>query len=235
MKLTSFLKITRLDKQRIVLSVVAAMWLTLTGGAWAESPALVNIGVGTQGNLVVMNARLINGFTDSITEAIESGVPMTFTYQVELRQENAILKDSLVSSNTIKHKVRYDSLKKIYRFSEIGKGVKRRIATRNKENYQDLMLTLDNIPIGSVRRLPPNEKYYIRVKADLETDRLWFPFNYLFFFLPFNDFDADWAQSSPLSIDPNTALAGNDIRKNSQRPSKKNRKGVSRVIRSFNQ
>ena len=69
------------------------MWLTLTAGAWAESPALVNIGVGTQGNLVVMNARLINGFTDSIMEAIESGVPMTFTYQIELRQKNAILID----------------------------------------------------------------------------------------------------------------------------------------------
>ncbi len=214
---------------------MVAIWLTLTAGAWAESPALVNIGVSTQGNLVVVNARLINGFTDSIREAIESGVPMTFTYQVELRQENTIMKDSLVSSNTIKHKVRYDSLKKIYLFSEVGKGVKRRIATRNKENYQKLMLTLANIPIGSVRRLPLSEKYYIRVKAELETDRLWFPFNYLFFFLPFNDFDADWAQSSPLSIDPNTALAGNAARKSPQSPSKKNRKGVSRVIRSFNQ
>ena len=37
-----------------------------------------------------------------------------------------------------------------------------------------------------------NEKYYIRVKANLETDRLWFPFNHLFFFLPFNDFDFGW-------------------------------------------
>ncbi len=225
----------RPDKRRVVLSAVVAIWLTLTAGAWAESPALVNIGVGTQGNLVVMNARLIGGFTDSILEAIESGVPMTFTYRVELRQENAVMKDSLVSSNTIKHKIRYDSLKKIYRFSEIGKGIKRKIATRNKENYQKLMLNLDNIPIGSVRRLPPNEKYYIRVKANLETDRLWFPFNYLFFFLPFNDFDADWAQSSPLSVNPNTALAENDVRRSPRSQSEKNRKGVNRVIRSFNQ
>jgi hypothetical protein len=59
-----------------------------------------------------MNARLIDGFTENILEAIENGVPMGFTYEIELRKENAVWADSLISSNTVRHKVQYEPLKK---------------------------------------------------------------------------------------------------------------------------
>lgn len=234
MKLTNFLQIIKTKPRYIALTTAMLAWFALSAVAWAESPSLVNIGVGTKGKTVVMHARLVDGFTDSIQEAIESGVAMTFTYQIELRQESAVLRDSLVSSNTVQHTIKYDSLKKVYRFSEFGKGVKRKIITRNKENYQKRMLTLENIPIASIRRLDPSERYYIRVKADIETDRLWFPFNYLFFFLPFNDFNASWAESSPLSIDPDITLAGEKFNGDTQRQSKNASRSVNSVVRSFN-
>ncbi len=199
--------------------------------AFAESPNIVNIGVATKGKYVVMNARLIDGFTDKILEAIESGVPMGFTYEIELRKENAAWVDSLISSNTVRHKIQYDSLKKTYRFSEVGKNVRRKVITRKSSRYQKLMLTLKDIPIAPIFRLDPNEKYYVRVKADLETDRFWFPFNYIFFFVPFSDFETSWAQTSPLSIDPDIELSKQASDQDSGTINGK----VSRdVIRSFN-
>ena len=45
------------------------------GSAFAESPNIVNIGVSTKGKYLVMNARLIDGFTDKILEAIENEEP----------------------------------------------------------------------------------------------------------------------------------------------------------------
>jgi hypothetical protein len=199
--------------------------------AFADSPNIVNIGVATKGKYVVMNARLIDGFTEKITEAIESGVPMGFTFEIELRKENTAWVDSLVSSNTIRHKIQFDPLKKAYRFSEAGKNVRRKVITRKMSRYQKLMLTLKDIPIAPLFRLNPDEKYYVRVKADLETDRFWFPFNYIFFFVPFSDFETSWAQTSPLSIDPDFELSKQAADKKSRK-----RKGkVTRdVIRSFN-
>ena len=199
--------------------------------AFADSPNIVNIGVATKGKYVVMNARLIDGFTEKITEAIESGVPMGFTFEIELRKENTAWVDSLVSSNTIRHKIQFDPLKKAYRFSEVGKNVRRKVITRKMSRYQKLMLTLKDIPIAPLFRLNPDEKYYVRVKADLETDRFWFPFNYIFFFVPFSDFETSWAQTSPLSIDPDLELSKQAADKKSRK-----RKGkVTRdVIRSFN-
>ena len=219
---------------RVASFIASVVWFVMTASVCAAEPSLVNIGVGTKGKIVVMSARLVDGFTDNIFKAIESGIPMTFTFQAELRQKNAMWNDTLISSNTVRHTVKYDSLKKVYRFSELGKGIKRKIITRNKENYQKLMLTLDNIPIASARRLAINEKYYVRVKANLETDRLWFPFNYLFFFLPFNDFDAAWTESSPLSIDPDMAFAGDALNGDPQRQRKKEPEGIKNVVRSFN-
>ena len=65
------------------------------------------------------------------------------------------------------------------------------------------MLTLKNIPVAPLYKLDRDEQYYVRVKAEMETDEgLWFPFNYLLFFVPFNEFETAWAESPPLVLDP---------------------------------
>ena len=201
-----------------------------TSPVFADSPNIVNIGVSTKGKYVVMNARLIDGFTEKIMEAIESGVPMGFTFEIELRKENTAWVDSLISSNIVRHKIQFDSLKKAYRFSETGKKVRRKVVTRRTSRFKKLMLTLKDIPITPIYRLDPDEKYYVRVKADLETDRFWFPFNYIFFFVPFSDFETSWAQSSPLSIDPDLELSKLTAKSRTRKG-----KASRNVIRSFNQ
>ena len=223
------------SKSKSLASLIAFTVLLLMNELSVEAaPSLVNIGVGTNGTTVVINARLVEGFTDSIEEAVEDGIPITFTFEAELRQVNSLWNDTLISSNTIKHIIKYDSLKQVYRFTELGKGVKRKIATRNKQNSQKMMLTLSNIPIASVRRIVSNEKYYVRIKANLETDSFWFPFNELLFFLPFNNFNSAWAESSPLSIDPDLGFARATRNNKMRRQNKSNSERTNHVVRSFN-
>ena len=224
-----------ISKLKILSAWLVIMISIHMGALTVESaPSLVNIGVGTRGKIVVINARLLEGFTDSIEEAIESGVPITFIFDVELRQVNDFWKNTLINTNKISHTIKYDSLKKVYRFTELGKGVKRKIATRNKQKYQRMMLTLDNIPISSARRLNFNEKYFVRIKASLEMDRFWFPFNHLFFFLPFDSFNAAWTESSPLSIDPDLAFARDNSNLKDRNRNKSILRGTKDVVRSFN-
>jgi len=229
LKRTIFSRIKQPKQALLLVSAFLLLAIGWVSPALAVSPDVVNIGVGTKGKYVVVNARLVDGFTEKIQEAIENGVPMGFTFEIELRQDNTAWVDSLISSNKIRHRVQFDSLKKVYRFSEIGKNVKRKIITRKESRYQQLMLTLQDIPIAPIYKLDPNEKYYVRVKADLETDRFWFPFNYIFFFVPFSEFETSWAQTSPLAIDPDLELS------KQARDSRKETDTVSTdVIRSFN-
>ena len=229
MKRIIFSRIKRTNLISFWVSAFFLLTMGLVSPVSAVSPDVVNIGVGTKGKYVVMNARLIDGFTEKIQEAINNGVPMGFTFEIELRKANTIWMDSLVSSNKVRHRIHFDSLKKIYRFSEFGKNLKRNIITRKKARYQQLMLTLKNIPIAPIYKLDPNEKYYVRVKADLETDRFWFPFNYIFFFVPFSEFETSWSQTSPLSINPDLVLS-----KEVNSSQKKERPIPRNLIRSFN-
>jgi hypothetical protein len=224
-----FSKIKRLELIYFWISAFFMLTMAIVSPVSAVSPDVVNIGVGTKGKYVVMNARLIDGFTEKIQEAISNGVPMGFTFEIELRKANTVWMDSLISSNKVRHRIQFDSLKKMYRFSEFGKNLKRNIITRKKARYQQLMLTLKDIPIAPIYKLDPNEKYYVRVKADLETDRFWFPFNYIFFFVPFSEFETSWSQTSPLSINPDLALS-----KEANALQKKERPISRNLIRSFN-
>jgi len=217
----------------VCASLTASMWLVLwvlASTAFAVGPTVANIGVATNGNYVIMDAILTDGIEEKILEAIESGVPMTITFQIELRKQNSFWADLLVRANEVSHTVQFDSLKKVYRFSEVGKNVKRKIITRQKDRYQKLMQSLKNIPVAPVYQLDPGEKYYVRVKADLEMDRFWFPFNYLFFFVPFNDYETSWSQTSPLTLDLEPPASTEAFNKKS-----KESRGLNHVIRSFNQ
>ena len=212
----------------LIVACWLGLWVLVTNG-WAASPEIANVGVSTTGNYVTMDAVLTDGIEGKVVEAIESGVPMTVTFQIELRKQVALWNDPLIRSNEVSHTVQFDSLKKAYRFSEVGKNVKRKIITRKKDRYRKLMATLKNIPIAPIYQLDPAEKYYVQVKADLELDRFWFPFNYLLFFVPFNNFETSWAKTSPLTINEDLTSTTEAFNKKS-----KDSKRSNHVIRSFN-
>jgi hypothetical protein len=175
-----------------VISLLFGIWCFLTVPAWAK-PNISKVSLNAEKKLITLDAELIDAFNEKIKEAIESGVAMTFTYEVEFLKHSSVFGDEVVSQNKVTHTVQYDTLKKVYQFSSQGKNVNRKVATKSMEKYQELMLTLKDIPISHVFKLDPEEKYYARVKAEMEAEGLWFPFNYLLFFIPFDEFETSWS------------------------------------------
>jgi hypothetical protein len=92
--------------KNIATWVVMTVFILMNTFNVEAAPSLVNIGVGTKGKIVVINAHLLEGFTNNIEEAIESGAPITFTFEAELRQVNDLWNDTLISSNTINHTIK---------------------------------------------------------------------------------------------------------------------------------
>jgi hypothetical protein len=215
-----------------VITLIFGIWCFLVAPAWAE-PTISKINLNTEKELITLNAELSDAFNESVTEAIESGVAMTFTYEIELRKQSSVFGDEIVSQNKLSHTIQYDTLKKVYQFSAQGKNVSRKVTTKSKEKYQQLMLTLKDIPIAHIFKLDPEEKYYARAKAGMEAEGLWFPFNYLLFFVPFNEFETAWTQSAPLTVNMDPAF-GLEASKKKSKPAIP-AKGVADGIRSFNQ
>lgn len=215
-----------------ILALLFGVWCFLLSPAWAK-PTISKISINTEKELITLNAELIDAFNEKIKEVIESGVAMTFSYEIELLKQSSIFGDEMVSQNKVTHTIQYDTLRKVYQFSSQGKNVNRKMTTKSMEKYQQLMLTLKDIPIAHIFKLDPEEKYYARVKAKMEVDGLWFPFNYLLFFLPFNEFETSWTQSTPLTLkmDPAFGMEASQKKSKPAIPAK----GVANGIRSFNQ
>lgn len=224
--MTNFPKVPR------VLALIFGVWCFMIAPAWAK-PNISKISLNTEKEVVTLDAELIDAFNEKIREAIESGVAMTFTYEIELLRQSSVFGDEVVSQNKVTHTVQYDTLKKVYQFSSQGKNINRKVTTKSMEKYQQLMLTLKDIPIAHIFKLDPEEKYYARVKAEMEAEGLWFPFNYLLFFVPFNEFETSWTQSTPLTVkmDPAFGLEASQKKSKPAIPAK----GVADGIRSFNQ
>jgi Domain of unknown function (DUF4390) len=223
---------TDFSKALRVLALFFAIWCFLIAPAGAN-PSLSKVSLHAEKELITLDAELVDAFNEKIREAIESGVPMTFTYEIELLKQSSAFGDEVVSKNKVTHTTQYDTLKKTYQFSSQGKSVNRKVTTKDTKKYQQLMLTLNDIPLAHVFKLDPEEKYYARVKAEMEADGLWFPFNYILFFVPFNEFETSWAQSTPLTIEMDPAF-GMEASKNKSK-SAIPAKGVANGIRSFNQ
>lgn len=222
-------KFSKILRTFILLSGIGCF---LAAPAWAD-PTISKVSLNTGNKLITLDAELVDAFNAKIKEAIESGVVMTFTYDIELLKQSSGFSDDVVSKNRVTHTVQFDTLKKVYQFSSQGRSVSRKISTKSLEKYQKLMLTLKDIPIAHTYKLDPEEKYYARVKAEMEADGLWFPFNYILFFVPFNEFETSWAQSTPLTIQMDPAFGVEASQKKSKPAIPSN--GVADGIRSFNQ
>lgn len=222
-------------KEVLKIFGIALCLCGLAGTPASADPTMVNIGVKASEDLLLIEGILVDGFTESMEEAIESGVPMTLNFFVELRQEGSVFGDKLIGSNTIRHTIQYDSLKKVYKYQASGKNIKQKVLTHSRKKSQNLMMTLKDIPLAPIYKLEPNEKYFVRVKAELEADEFFFPFNYLLFFLPFDGFETSWSETSPLTLEPNPAYALEANQKAS--PNKQGGKAppAKSLIRSFNQ
>lgn len=206
----------------------------MTSFAWAK-PVLTQVTLHADHEQVRVGGTLENAFTDKMMEALHSGVPLTFHYKIELLRNVNFYPDEVISQSQITHTVQYDTLKKSYEFSSQGDNLERKVATKKSELCRELMMTLKDIPLSSVYLLDPDERYYVRVKAEMVNDGgLWFPFNWLLFFVPIHDFETSWAESSLFQVEPNKGFPAEATQPH-RSPSGPHTGGLKNAVRAFSQ
>ena len=80
--------------------LLLGVWCLLIASAWAD-PTISKVSLNTGKELVTVNAELVYAFNEKISEAIESGVAMTFTYEIELLKQSSGFGDDVVSKNKV--------------------------------------------------------------------------------------------------------------------------------------
>ena len=150
--------------------------------------------VGKQGRLLVF-ASLNGAFTPEVFEALHSGVTTRFTYEITLKRDRKVIYDIETARHTLVHQVKYDALKKAYSFSaQNGTDEKIEKTTKVRKEMMDWMAEINGHAMAQIEKLNPNSRYYIQVRAKLNSVDFAFPFNYMLAFLSKT---TDWTISLP--------------------------------------
>ncbi|MEW5802967.1 MAG: DUF4390 domain-containing protein [bacterium] len=176
----------------IVFHLIPASGAQAAG--WTARAEIREFSITRGKDYVYIDAKLKGAFTDGINEAIASGIPTTFRYYLELVIPRPLFMDKKPAKRVIQHKVAYDTLKKEYQVI-LDDGFSSQVrVTKDEEQMKKWMSSL-----VSVRFLPSQElslseeKYLIRLKAEMKCIKMPFPLNYLLYYLiSFLDFDTPW-------------------------------------------
>ena len=176
--------------------LVSLAILLINNPVYAKTASIANIDVFNTGKRLVLDVSLKDGFSDDVVESIKSGVPVGITYTVVLKRNIPFFYDKKVAIRTIKKYVKFDTLKEEYKIIDNN-------GKRITEDFNEVvrkMAQLDSIHLILNKKLDKKEKYYVNVKAELNSKQTWFPFNYILLFMSYLNFDTSWKSSSPFTF-----------------------------------
>jgi len=116
---------------------------------------------------VAASFSAVGAFTPDSREVVKSGVPLTFTYLVELKRPSSVWWDRTVGSATVAAAVKFDNLTNIFQVTKQQDGrVTWSKSTSKEEEMRGWVTTFESVPISVTEPLQPNADYYVRVRLD---------------------------------------------------------------------
>jgi hypothetical protein len=123
---------------------------------------------------VLVTFDMTDAFGPDVRDAIQSGLPTIFSYEVALRRASAVF-DRTIAEVTITASVRFDNLTRRYQVSRTIDGrVEDARPIEDQEAVRAWMTHFDRVPITPTAALEPNGEYYIRVRAHTRPRNAWF-------------------------------------------------------------
>jgi len=159
--------------------------------AWAENARLTDIIVTNTRDHLLFFARIENAFNEKITEAVQSGVPATFSFFITLHQQRGLWFDKGITELEVNHTIAYNNIKETYTVTRSWKKDKA-LTTGSFEEASQAMCKIEGLVLSDMDRLNKGDKYQIRAKAELDKMTLPFYLHYVLFFLSFWDVETNW-------------------------------------------
>jgi hypothetical protein len=139
-----------------------------------EAPDLSVAPIARDGQVLV-SFDLSDGLTAEVRDAIQSGLPTTFSYEVELRRGMSAWFDRTIAAVTITATVRFDNLTRRYQMSRAVDGrVEDARPTEDSAAVTRWMTHFERMPLLRTDALEVNAEYYVRVRAHTRPHNAWF-------------------------------------------------------------
>ncbi len=177
--------------KRIVLPAFIALFVIVQGLAFAQEAKLTNIIVTNTRDDLLIYLTVEGAFTDKMEKAVQSGVPASFSFFVNLYKSRNMWFDRNLADIEIVHTVKYNNLKKEFIISRSW-DENSPIVVQSFDEAKKLMAEIDSLNVIPLKILEKGKQYQIRAKAKLSKVTLPYYLHYVLFFLSMWDFETDW-------------------------------------------
>lgn len=144
------------------VSAAATCWVVAVVVLWAADVRVTPL---VADGRVFASFMASDAYTADIRESVQSGLPTTLTFTVELRQSAFIFFDRTISAVTVASSIKYDTLTRAFQVSKMTGGqVFSSENTTQEDDARKWATEFDRVSLSTGEDLEPNGEYYVRVR-----------------------------------------------------------------------
>lgn len=132
-----------------------------------------------------------NAFSEEMTSGLKSGVPVDFSFFIELLKKNEKGDNNMLTEMKFRHTLTYDTLKDTYKV-ELEELNNKIIPFQDLTDAQKTMSEVNGVRILELSQLVPGSSYQLRIRADLFKKTLPMSLHRILPFFSWWDRDTDW-------------------------------------------
>jgi hypothetical protein len=161
----------------------------LPNNAVAADATLTDVVVTNSSTDLLLYLKVDNAFTPELLNGVQNGLPLTFSYQINLEMVRNSWLNKEIYSGSVDHTLVYDNLKKEY--SVLGAVNIEKFTTTDLVAAETHMVELNGLAIVPLKNLEPDRQYILKARVVLDKKSLPFNFNYL---IPFSfwNLETEW-------------------------------------------
>ena len=159
--------------------------------AQLSGPHFTDIIVTTSDTHLLLFGELRNSLTNEMIDGLHSGIPVQFSFFVELEIIVKNWFDKRLNQIEFSHALRYDTLKQLY-IVETGETSKKVHTTASLDEAISLLNEINGLKIIELVELEPDQTYRLRIKADLYKKTLPLSIHRIIPFVSWWDLNTDW-------------------------------------------
>ncbi len=149
--------------------LLAGLWSTAVPSVQAASLRIADLTVTNSEESLGVHAVLIGPMPPQMLEALETGIPASVRFTVELWQYGRFWFDRLLATKVIERTVTYDVLTKEYRVTTVKGEERLPQITKTLKEAQRVLTTLREPKFAPFATLKPDDLYYVRVRGEIQS------------------------------------------------------------------
>lgn len=154
------------------------------------APQIYGLTVAHSKRYLLAYFSLKNGYTNEITAALQSGMPIKYTYEIQLSEPRFFM-DRTIFHGYISRTLSYDALRGEY-VMVLGPENPRAVSVKTKDEVWPVMFEINSAPVAQISALQHGVTYRLQVRAMADKAESHIPFPGLMnIFSPWG-FETNW-------------------------------------------